>query len=252
MSLQNTDDFLTIVTGASSGLGAATAHKLALEGRRVLTLQRRPPETVMRDGYRYPIEFMEVDLYDHGAIDQVTQIIKQKYQVGYLVNNAGVNRPGSIEAVNEDDLDAVWQLNIKAPIQLIQAFLPQMKANRFGRIVNISSRAILGKTERIAYVSSKMGVVGLTLSLSLEVAPFGITVNVIAPGPVETELFTRGHPVGSERRAFVIDSVPMKRLGTPEDIARGISFFLSPENGFITGQLLYVCGGISVSGSGGL
>jgi NAD(P)-dependent dehydrogenase (short-subunit alcohol dehydrogenase family) len=206
----------------------------------------------MRDGYRYPIEFMEVDLYDHGAIDQVTQIIKQKYQVGYLVNNAGVNRPGSIEAVNEDDLDAVWQLNIKAPIQLIQAFLPQMKANRFGRIVNISSRAILGKTERIAYVSSKMGVVGLTLSLSLEVAPFGITVNVVAPGPVETELFTRGHPVGSERRAFVIDSVPMKRLGTPEDIARSISFFLSPENGFITGQLLYVCGGISVSGSGGL
>ena len=97
-----------------------------------------------------------------------------------------------------------------------------------------------------------MGVVGLTLSLSLEVAPFGITVNVIAPGPVETELFTRGHPVGSERRAFVIDSVPMKRLGTPEDIARGISFFLSRENGFITGQLLYVCGGISVSGSGGL
>jgi NAD(P)-dependent dehydrogenase (short-subunit alcohol dehydrogenase family) len=252
MTLPHHSDLLTIVTGASSGLGAATAHRLALEGRRVLTLQRRPPEVLMREGYQYPIEFMEVDLYDHEAIRQVTQLIAQKDQVGYLVNNAGVNRPGSIEVVNEDDLDAVWQLNIKAPIQLIQAFLPQMKANQFGRIVNISSRAILGKTERIAYVSSKMGMVGLTLSLCLEVAPFGITVNVVAPGPVETELFTRGHPVGSERRAFVTNSVPMKRLGAPEDIARSVSFFLAPENGFITGQVLYVCGGISVSGSGGL
>ena len=101
MSVQNIDDFLTIVTGASSGLGEATAHKLALEGRRVMTLQRRPPENLMRENYRHPIEFMEVDLYDHVAIDQVTQLINQKYQVGYLVNNAGVNRPGSIEAVTE-------------------------------------------------------------------------------------------------------------------------------------------------------
>ena len=253
MSVANVmDEYVTIVTGSSAGLGFATAHQLALEGRRVLTLQRRPPEFSKSSAYKYPIEFLEVDLYDLSAVDDVVAEIIQKYQVGYLVNNAGVNRPGSIQAVTEDDLDAVWQLNIKAPIKLIQGFLPKMKENRFGRIVNISSRAILGKTERIAYVSSKMGVVGLTLSLALEVAPFGITVNVVAPGPVETELFTRGHPVGSERRAFVIESVPVKRLGKPEDIARSVSFFLSPDNGFITGQLLYVCGGLSVSGSGGL
>ncbi len=246
------DSYITVITGASSGLGSATAHRLALEGRRILTLQRRPPEFVMNDGYKYPIQFLEVDLCDLKAVEQVTEEIIKKDKVGYLVNNAGINRPGSIEDVTEDDLNTVWQLNIQAPIKLIQGFLPQMKKNQFGRIVNISSRAILGKTERIAYVSSKMGVVGLTLSLALEVAPYGITVNAVAPGPVETELFTRGHPVGSNRRSFVIESIPVKRLGTPEDIARSVSFFLSPENGFITGQLLYVCGGLSVSGSGGL
>jgi NAD(P)-dependent dehydrogenase (short-subunit alcohol dehydrogenase family) len=246
------DSYITVITGASSGLGSATAHRLALEGRRILTLQRRPPEFVMNDGYKYPIEFLEVDLYDLKAVEQVAEEIIKKDQVGYLVNNAGINRPGSIEDVTEDDLNTVWQLNIQAPIKLIQGFLPQMKKNQFGRIVNISSRAILGKTERIAYVSSKMGVVGLTLSLALEVAPYGITVNAVAPGPVETELFSRGHPVGSQRRSFVIESIPVKRLGTPEDVARSVSFFLSPENGFITGQLLYVCGGLSVSGSGGL
>ena len=252
MTQNSLSELVTVVTGASSGLGAEMAHRLALEGRRVLTMQRRPPQNSNHGDYQCPIEYLEVVLCDRGAIRQATDDLIQREQVGYLVNNAGVNRPGSIDAVTDDDLDAVWQLNVKAPIQLIKAFLPQMRTNQFGRIVNISSRAILGKTERIAYVSSKTGIVGLTRSLCLEVASQGVTVNVVAPGPVVTELFSRGHPPGSERRAFVIESVPMKRLGLPSDVAHAVSFFLSPDSGFITGQLLYVCGGVSVSGSGGL
>jgi NAD(P)-dependent dehydrogenase (short-subunit alcohol dehydrogenase family) len=94
--------------------------------------------------------------------------------------------------------------------------------------------------------------VGLTRSLSLEIAPYGVTINSVAPGPVETELFTNGHPIGSEKRSAVIRSIPLQRVGTPEDISHAVAFFLSPDSGFITGQTLFVCGGVSISGSGGL
>jgi NAD(P)-dependent dehydrogenase (short-subunit alcohol dehydrogenase family) len=195
---------------------------------------------------------MEADLTNARDLSDLSGALSQQFEVGYLVNNAGVNRPGSIITVTDADLDAVWQLNVKAPIALIQAVLPGMRERRFGRIVNVSSRAILGKTERIAYVSSKGGLAALTRSLCLEVAGDGITVNTVAPGPVGTALFDNGHPLGSEKRAKVIASVPVKRIGTPLDVARSVAFFLSPDSGFITGQTLFVCGGVSVSGSGGV
>jgi NAD(P)-dependent dehydrogenase (short-subunit alcohol dehydrogenase family) len=126
-----------------------------------------------------------------------------------------------------------------------------MRAARFGRIVNISSRAAMGKTGRIAYSAAKAGLIGMTRTLCLELAAAGITVNAIAPGPVATELFDRGHPPGGEKRRRVIESVPVKRVGTPDDIARAVLFLLSPDSGYITGQTLFVCGGTSVSGTGG-
>lgn len=245
------EDLTVVVTGASSGIGAAIARTMAANGRRVITIQRRPPERVGKQGAG-SIEFVEADLADPVATREIAEEVAQRYPVGFLVNNAGANRPGGIEIVSDVDLDTVWQLNVKAPIRLIKSVLPQMQERRFGRIVNISSRAILGKTQRIAYASSKAGVVGLTRSLSLEIAPYGVTINSVAPGPVETELFTNGHPIGSEKRSAVIRSIPLQRVGTPEDISHAVAFFLSPESGFITGQTLFVCGGVSISGSGGL
>lgn len=91
----------------------------------------------------------------------------------------------------------------------------------------------------------------MTRTLSLEFAADGVTINAVAPGPVGTELFDNGHPVGSEKRQRVLDSIPVKRVGTPDDIARAVAFLLAPESGYITGQTLFVCGGTSISGSGG-
>jgi 3-oxoacyl-[acyl-carrier protein] reductase len=126
-----------------------------------------------------------------------------------------------------------------------------MRKAGFGRIVSMSSRAVLGKTYRTVYSAAKAGLIGMSRTLSLELAGDGITVNVVAPGPVATELFDNGHPIGSEKRQRVIDSIPVKRVGTSEDVAHAVAFFLADDAGYITGQTLFVCGGSSVSGTGG-
>jgi len=244
------EDQIAVVTGASAGIGAALALHLAGLGRHVVTLQRRRPEFVGPVGPGR-IDHLEVDLMAPGAAAEAGAELARRHAVGYLVNNAGVNRPGGIDAVTDDDLEAVWKLNVKAPIALVQALLPGMRERHFGRIVSLSSRAVMGKTSRIAYVSSKAGLIGLTRSLALEVAADGITVNAVAPGPVASELFDNGHPPGSDKRAQVIRSVPVQRVGTPQDIALAVAFFLAPESSYITGQTLFVCGGVSISGSGG-
>jgi NAD(P)-dependent dehydrogenase (short-subunit alcohol dehydrogenase family) len=134
---------------------------------------------------------------------------------------------------------------------LIQSFVPGMRRAKFGRIVNISSRAILGKSERVVYASAKAGLEGMTRVVAIETGADGITVNAVMPGPVETAHFNRGHPHGSVKRQTVIDKVLVKRLGTPQDVAHAVMFLLARDSGFITGQSLFVCGGTSVTGTGG-
>ena len=136
-----------VVTGASSGIGAAIALYLAELGHHVVTVQRSAPNFLGQQGLGV-VDFIEADLSHAQGVHNVCERLSQHYEVGYLVNNAGVNRPGNIDTVTADDLDAVWHLNLKAPVALIQAVLPGMRNRGFGRIVNISSRAILGKTER--------------------------------------------------------------------------------------------------------
>lgn len=235
-----------VVTGASSGIGEAIAKRLLDEGCDVITLQRRPPRLV------HPrLSYREVDLADAVAARAVAEEFATAREVRYLVNNAGVNRPGPLEKATVDDLDYALALNVRAAMILIQTFSPSMRRAKFGRIVNISSRAVLGKTERTVYSAAKAALIGMTRTLCLELGADGITVNAVAPGPVATELFDRGHPPSSEKRRIVTDSVPVKRVGTPDDIARAVAFLLAPESGYITGQTLFVCGGTSISGSGG-
>jgi NAD(P)-dependent dehydrogenase (short-subunit alcohol dehydrogenase family) len=134
----------------------------------------------------------------------------------------------------------------KAPMQILQACLPAMTRKGYGRVVNISSRAALGMIKRTAYAGAKSGIVGMTKTWALELGPRGITVNAIAPGPIATELYKKNNPMTPDQEQKVIARIPVRRIGTPEDVANAIEFFLSPASGFITGQVLYTCGGLSV------
>ena len=237
---------VAVVTGASSGIGEATAARLLSEGTTVVALQRRPPRLKHER-----LHYRQVDLADPQAATDVARELAERYPVRYLVNNAGANRPALLEHATAADLDYALAVNVRAAMILVQAFAPGMRAAKFGRIVSMSSRAVLGKTQRTVYSAAKAALIGMTRTWSLELAADGITVNVVAPGPVATELFDNGHPPGSVKRQRVIDSVPVKRVGTPDDIARVVAFLLADESGYITGQTLFVCGGSSVSGSGG-
>ena len=127
-----------------------------------------------------------------------------------------------------------------------QAALPAMKAAGYGRIVLVSSRAALGVPTRTAYSATKAGMLGMARTWALELAPLGVTVNVVAPGPVQTANFHGIVPEGSPQVDKIAEGIPVKRLGQPEDVARAVLFFADPDAGFVTGQVLYVCGGTSV------
>jgi len=235
-----------VVTGASSGIGEACARRLLEQNVSVITLQRSPPRL------KHPnLHFRPIDLADMAATETLARELAAQFPVRYLVNNAGANRPALLEDATIDDLQYVTAITLGASMILTQAFVPTMRAANFGRIVNISSRAIMGKTSRTVYASAKAGLIGMTRTIACEVGGDGITVNTVIPGPVASDLFNRGHPEGSAKRQTVIDGILVKRVGTPDDIARAVLFFLDRDAGYVTGQALFVCGGTSVTGTGG-
>lgn len=231
----------TIVTGASNGIGEGIAQHFLARGDTVINIDRAAPRQAEGPKYRY----VQADLVDadstRAAIDRITR----EFQVDCIVNNAGNPTPGNLEDVTEQHLETGIGLSMRAPILLAQAFTPGMKQRRFGRIVNISSRAILGKKARTVYSSTKAAMVGLTRTWAMELGPHGITVNAIAPGPVLTELFKKNNP--PEVAAKLVEHAIVGRAGTPDDIARAVLFLADPANGYVTGQVLHVCGGSSLT-----
>ena len=236
----------TLVTGGSAGIGRAICEALLAQGRSVLNLDYRAPAWHHEQRHQEQLLLLQTDLSKQDEIEAAARQIAASYNITALVNNAGATRPGSIDNASMAELDDVVGLHLRAPILLTQACLPSLRACGQGRIVNISSRAALGKPERIVYSATKAGLIGLTRTLAQELGADGITVNAVAPGPIATELFKNSNPEGAPQTQRILDSIVVKRIGTPEDVARAALFFLAPENGFVTGQVLYVCGGTTL------
>jgi len=230
-----------IVTGGSTGIGDSICETLLTGGYTVLNLSLEESARKHERLVDFPVDLSDVD-----ATRQVVSKITNEYPVTGLVHNAGVIRPDLIEDVDLDDVAYVTRLHLYATVTMMQGVLDAMKDAHFGRVVIISSRAVLGLQTRTGYSATKAAQLALARTWALELGEHGITVNVIAPGPVVTEMFTQVMPEDSDKARKLAQSIPVRRLGRPEDIANAVQFFLSPDSGFITGQCLYVCGGTSV------
>lgn len=232
---------IVVITGGAAGIGAELCRCFLAAGCTVVCLDRNAPAPVES------LHHVAVDLMDEAALRGAAAAVASRFAVSHLVHNAGVIRPNPIEDTAPADMAALTALHLTAPLILLQAFLPGMKQAGFGRVVLISSRAALGLAGRSAYSATKAGLVGLGRAWALELAPFGITVNMVAPGPIaSTPMFEALVPQGGTLEARIAGAIPVGRLGRPGDVAHAVRFFASPESGFITGQMLYVCGGASV------
>ena len=232
---------IAAVTGGSAGIGRAICEDLLARGYEVVSLARRKSDI---DHPR--LHSIEVDLSDRTATAEAARELARRFEITTLVHNAGVIRPALLSEVQLEDLDALVDLHLGCAIQLVQAALPAMRAQRFGRVVLLSSRAALDAQTRTSYSATKAGMLGMARTWALELAADGITVNVVAPGPIHTDMFYDVIPAGSERERKLAASIPAGRVGEPGDVARAVAFFADAMNGFVTGQTLYVCGGASL------
>lgn len=231
-----------LITGASRGIGLATAARLASDDFDVIGVARTAPDT-------FPGRFVSVDLADAGATANALSRITAEHDVLGVFNNVGIVRPAPLGEIDLADFATVFDLTLRPAIQCVQAALPAMKAAGWGRIVNMSSITQLGGVPgRTAYGGSKAAIANFTRVWALELARTGITVNAVAPGPIETELFRGNNPPGSEGEKRYLAGVPAGRLGQPEEVAAAVAYFASELAGFVTGQVLYIDGG-SVIGS---
>lgn len=239
------DKSLALVTGGSRGIGRAIVERLLADGFEVLNFSRTPAAQTL------PGEtFESVDLMSPEATRQAIEHWCSKREIVHLVNNAGMIEVAQLEDVTPEQVDKMVNLNLLAPVLLTQALIPAMKSRQHGRVVNIGSRAALGKIGRTVYSATKAGIVGMTRTWSLELAKYGVTVNAIAPGAIATELFLAANPPESEQTKRLKASVPLGRVGDPQEIAHIVSMFMHPLGGYTTGQVIYVCGGLSVGLAG--
>lgn len=230
-----------LITGASKGIGRAVAERVAEGGSVPVGLARSRPAD-------FPGEFYEVDLADRAATADVLDAVITAGPVDAVVNNVGFVRLGRIGSIDLDHLFDTYDLNVRVAVQVVQAALPGMLSAGWGRIVNVTSLTTLGTPERTPYAAAKAALEASTRIWANELAPAGITVNAVAPGPIETELYRERSPIGSEREARLLESIPMHRVGAPREIAHVICALLDEDAGYLTGQVVRADGGGSIAG----
>jgi 3-oxoacyl-[acyl-carrier protein] reductase len=241
----NTSKPIALVTGGASGMGLATVERLARDGFAVVLVDRvqdlATREAQRLQGLGLDVQARVVDLTDEAAVRAMVQALPP---VSALVNNAGVFDERKFGEVTSDDFRRAYEINLIAAATLTQEVARRMPDG--GRIVNIASRAYLGAKNHPHYVASKAAIVGYTRASAMELAPRGILVNAIAPGLIDTPILRALTP---ERLAAQLALQPTGKAGRPEDIAQAVSFLVSAQTGFITGQVLFVDGGKSLGGS---
>ena len=244
-------DRVAIVTGGGSGIGRGTCFRLSEEGARIavfdvnLEAAEDTAREIASSGGQALALRVDVSSREH-VESAVQEVIDAFGRIDILVNNAGMSDSGLISRMTDDLWDRMHDVNLKGVFLCCRAVIPHMKKQRYGRIVNVASiLARAGSTGMAHYGSTKAGVVGFTQGLAVELGPRNITVNAVGPGIIETPMLDQ--ETGPQLRERLQETVPLRRLGQPRDIANAILFLVSDESAYITGQCLYVCGGWSAS-----
>lgn len=242
-------DRVAVVTGSGRGIGEAIARRLAGEGAKVVVndiaadLAEAVTASIAGDGGQAVAAAADVATSE-GAAAVVARAVEEWGRVDILVNNTGITRDTWLVKMSDEDWDDVVRVNLRSQFLCTRAVAPGMMERQYGRIVNVGSRAALGAAGQANYSASKGGVISFTRALALELAKFKITVNCVAPGLVDTELFRKSRDDVQQR---LLETIPMKRAGTPDDIAQAVLSFACDEASYVTGQVLYVCGGRSLA-----